>query len=48
MNILYVNACVRKNSRTNELSEYVLSKLQGNVQEILEKAKKDIDEIAII
>ena len=34
MNILYVNACVRKDSRTNELGQYALSKLQGNIEEI--------------
>ena len=34
MNILYINACVRKNSRTNELAQYVLSKLQGEIKEI--------------
>ena len=34
MIILYINACVRKESRTNELAQYVLSKLQGNIEEI--------------
>lgn len=34
MNILYINACVRKFSRTNELAQYVLNKLQGNIEEI--------------
>lgn len=34
MNILYINACVRKDSRTNELTQYALSKLQGEVNEI--------------
>ena len=34
MNILYINACVRKDSRTNELAQYALSKLQGNIEEI--------------
>ena len=34
MNILYINACVREASRTNELSQYALSKLQGNIEEI--------------
>lgn len=32
--ILFVNACVRDNSRTLELAKHVLSKLQGNVEEI--------------
>ena len=34
MNILYINACVRKDSRTNELAQHVLNKLQGNIEEI--------------
>ena len=34
MNILYINACVRKFSRTNELAQYALSKLDGNIEEI--------------
>ena len=34
MNILYINACVRKDSRTNELAQYTLKKLQGNIKEI--------------
>ena len=34
MNILYINACVRKDSRTNELAQYALSRLQGEVKEI--------------
>ncbi len=34
MNILYVNACVRKDSRTNELAQYALRKLRGNIDEI--------------
>ena len=34
MNILYINACVRKNSRTNELAQFALSKLDGNIEEI--------------
>lgn len=32
MTILFVNACPRKNSNTKLLAEYLLSKLQGNVQ----------------
>ena len=40
MNILYINACVRKNSRTNELAQYVLSKLQGKIKEINLNTKK--------
>lgn len=34
MNILYINACVRKISRTNELAQFALSKLDGNIEEI--------------
>ena len=34
MNILHINACVRKNSRTNELAQFALSKLEGNIEEI--------------
>ena len=34
MNILYINACVRKFSRTNELAQFALSKLDGNIEEI--------------
>ena len=34
MNILYINACVRKDSRTNELAKYALGQLEGNFEEI--------------
>lgn len=34
MNILYINTCVRKDSRTNKLAQYALSKLEGNIEEI--------------
>ena len=34
MKILFVNACVRKNSRTHRLAEKVLQKLGGNITEI--------------
>ena len=33
-NILFVNACVRENSRTIELSKHVLSKLNGDIEEV--------------
>ena len=37
-NILFINACVRKESRTKELTDVVLSKLQGTITEVnLEK-----------
>ena len=32
--ILFINACVRKNSRTLELANHVLSKLSGEVEEV--------------
>ena len=32
--ILFINACVRPNSRTLELANYVLSKLQGKVEQV--------------
>ena len=34
MDILYINACVRNDSRTNELAQYALDKLQGNIEEV--------------
>ena len=33
-NILFVNACVRENSRTLELAEHILLKLQGEREEV--------------
>lgn len=37
-NILFVNACVRPESRTLKLAQHVLGKLNGNIQEVnLEK-----------
>ena len=32
--ILFINACVRDNSRTAELSHHLLDKLEGEVTEI--------------
>ena len=32
--ILYINACVRKDSRTKRLAEALLQKLQGDIEEI--------------
>lgn len=32
--ILFVNACVRPNSRTYELAQYVLNKLDGQIEEL--------------
>ena len=33
-NILYINACCRENSRTDELAKHLLSRLKGNIQEV--------------
>ena len=33
MNILFINACPRKDSRTKMLADYLLTKFNGNVQE---------------
>ena len=33
-NILFINACVRENSRTKILADYLLSKLSGNINEL--------------
>lgn len=33
-NILFINACARKDSRTKELADVVLSKLNGNITEV--------------
>lgn len=32
--ILYINACVRKESRTKQLADYLISKLNDQVEEI--------------
>ena len=32
--ILFVNACVRPNSRTLDLAKYVISKLSGEIEEV--------------
>ena len=32
--ILYINACVRENSRTNQLARFFLGKLEGKISEI--------------
>jgi len=32
--ILYINACVRKNSRTQRLADYLISRLNGETEEI--------------
>lgn len=45
-NILYINSCVRKDSRTNRLAKAVLDKLEGDVTEIRlwEEDLKPLDE----
>ena len=40
MNILYINACVRENSRTNNLAKHALNKLKDNITEIDLNAEK--------
>lgn len=40
MKVLYINACVRKNSRTNELAQYALSKFKDEIEEINLDAEK--------
>ena len=32
--ILFINACIRPNSRTLDLAKHVLGKLQGNIEEV--------------
>ena len=34
-NILYINACCREGSRTNELAMYLIGKLNGTVQSVI-------------
>ena len=48
-NILYVNATVRKESRTDELSRHVLKQMKGNITEIkLDKEKiEPLNEITL-
>lgn len=45
-NILFINACLRKDSRTKELTDVVLSKLQGNIAEV-NLAKENIQPLNI-
>ena len=40
--ILFVNACVRPQSRTNVLAKYLLDKLDGQTEE-LDLGKEDIE-----
>ena len=34
MKLLYVNACVRKNSRTKKLADYLVKKLEADVEQV--------------
>ena len=42
--ILFINACVRPNSRTLELANYVLTHLLGTVEEV-KLYEKELEEI---
>ena len=42
--ILYINSCVREESRTNKLAKYLLEKLNGNIKEV-DLDKEDIKPI---
>ena len=35
--ILFVNACVRENSRTKLLAEHLLGKLSGDIKEVAQR-----------
>jgi len=42
--ILYINSCIRENSRTNYLAKYLLSKLKGDITElVLDNTIKPLD-----
>ncbi len=46
--ILYINSCVREESRTNYLAKYLLFKLKGNITEIkLNDEIKPLDSVGI-
>ncbi len=49
MKILYINSCVRKDSRTKMLADYLLNKIRGDVKEIIlnEEKIKPLDNIAL-
>ena len=40
MKILYINSCVRDQSRTSQLGEYLLSKLDGDVEQIVLQSER--------
>lgn len=47
--ILYINACARENSRTSELAQHLLSKLDGNVEciDLYEEKIKPLDAVSL-
>ena len=40
MNVLYINSCIRENSRTKTLADYLVNKIGGNVKEIVLSKEK--------
>ena len=44
--ILFINACIRPDSRTLELANYVLTRLSGKVEEV-ELYKKDLSPLTL-
>ena len=40
MKVLYINSCIRKNSRTKILADYLVRKIGGNVKEIVLSEEK--------
>ncbi len=46
MKVLYINSCIRQNSRTKTLADYLVKKISGDVKEIVlsEEKIKPLDE----
>lgn len=40
MKVLYINSCIRENSRTKTLADYLVNKIGGNVKEIVLSKEK--------
>ena len=40
MKVLYINSCIRENSRTKTLADYLVNKIGGNVKEIMLSKEK--------
>ncbi len=40
MKVLYINSCIRKQSRTKILADYLVKKIDGNVKEIVLSEEK--------